>query len=219
MKIVIFGGSGFVGQGLTQHLAQDKNNEIIIISRYAHTHNISNTNIRWFISDISNDFKWHDAISEADWVIDCIGILLPNPLKKQNYYTASTRPAQIIVNYLASLKMQQPQFIFVSAKKIPWFMYGYAKSKLTIERDIRDKLLVSKTTIIYPTIIYDKSRSYSIWLANLIHLTRHIPWINQLTKDYQPINRSLLASQIATIMQKKASFLTTRSYNPYKELF
>lgn len=219
MKIVIFGGSGFVGQGIVNQLAQDKSKQITIISRSKQNKNYEKNNITWFVSDISNDTNWQTVVNEADWVIDCIGILLPNPLKNQSYYSASTKPAEIIINYLASLKENQPRFLFVSAKKIPWPMVGYANSKATIEDAIHTKLPATKSTIIYPTIIYDKSRNYSLWLAKLVHLTAPIPLVKKITKNYQPINRKLLVKQIEQVINEKPSFITTRSYNPYKELF
>ncbi|HEY0222178.1 MAG TPA: NAD(P)-dependent oxidoreductase [Lactovum miscens] len=209
MKIVIFGGSGFIGESLVKTLSQEANAEIVVISRRPQYKYQTLPNVKWLVSSVTEDTSWQTTVKEADWVIDCIGILLPNPFKKQNYQSASINPALKLIHFIA--KCQKPKFIFVSAKKIPFFISPYFKAKLRVETEIID-FLADRGQAIYPTIVYDQPKQRNWTTAQLILFANHWPLIKILVKDYLPIQRKILSQEVVKILNGQNSYLSKRNY-------
>nr|WP_243465371.1 NAD-dependent epimerase/dehydratase family protein [Oenococcus oeni] len=83
MKIVVFGGSGFIGQKLLEILVE-RGHDIISVSRHGRPDSLTEKwadKITWVSSDILNDHEWQKYVKDADWIIDSVGILFENPKK------------------------------------------------------------------------------------------------------------------------------------------
>lgn len=165
MKVVIFGGSGFLGQGIVLELKNKNDVFVTIVSRKDAPDNLAD-NVSWVKSDMMSDENWQSSVDDADWVIDCVGILLPT---KVSYKEGIFNPAKRIVNYLETFEFEnRPKFMYISAKKVPSIMYGYKNSKQKVEKLIKI-VLEEKYKIIYPAVMYDKTRPYSVFLALMIN--------------------------------------------------
>ncbi len=69
MKIVIAGGSGFIGTYLAKYFA-DKGNEIIILSRSSHP---TKNNIKYILWDAKSLGTWKDVLENSDILINLSG--------------------------------------------------------------------------------------------------------------------------------------------------
>lgn len=200
MKIVIFGGSGFLGQAICTQLIKSEKNEVVIISRSTEPE-IVPAGVTWVQSDIKSDVKWQVALENAAWVINCIGILLPS--KQQSYHDGIVMPAQIIINYLISLPQQErPKLMYISAKKVPFFLSGYRKAKQQVER-LMQILPASDQMIVYPPMMYGKARPSSVVMALMMNTAALLPGIDKLMVDYVPIKREAMAEEIVNRIDLK----------------
>lgn len=210
MKIVIFGGSGFLGSAIKTQLAKDKNNQITIISRHEKD-NFEDENVDWLVSDVLRDANWHRVVQTADWVIDCIGILLPSWRKQITYQDGIIKPAARIIDYLLTLPAEKrPQFMYISAKAGPVFMEPYMHAKHEVEV-LTEQLLSNQVTIIYPPVIYHPSRRYSVVVALLMNIGLMLPGTSNLANNYAPIKRSKVVNEIVNVLNGQESTLTQRS--------
>lgn len=209
MKVVIFGGSGFLGKGIVSELLKDESNDITIISRHAKP-NDTVAKLNWVKSDLLRDANWHQSVQDADWVIDCIGILFPNIKKGITYRKGIFRPAQVIIDFLVTLPIDaRPKFMFISANRGPFFMAPYMHAKRQVEQ-LTDKLVSDQVKIVYPTVMYDKSRPYSVMMALGMGILTLIPGINILMRGYEPMKRSRVSKEIAKLLCGEKSFIAAR---------
>lgn len=209
MKVVIFGGSGFLGTGLVTQLLKDPANEITIISRHAKPTN-ETADVTWVKSDLTRDAHWHASVQAADWVIDCIGILLPNWKRHVTYRNGIFRPAQVIIDYLSILPIERrPKFMFVSANRGPFFMAPYMRAKHQVE-ELTNKLNQAQVKIVYPTVMYDRSRPYSVFMALGMGFLTLIPGINYLMRGFEPMKLTHVTAEIVKLLHGEKSFIAAR---------
>ncbi|CAH0416433.1 NAD-dependent epimerase/dehydratase family protein [Periweissella fabaria] len=209
MKVVIFGGSGFLGTGLVTQLLKDPANEITIISRHDKPDSQPKT-VAWVKSDLLRDANWHQSVQAADWVIDCIGILLPNWKHHVTYRNGIFRPAQVIIDFLTILPIEsRPKFMFISANRSPFFMAPYMHAKRQVEQ-LTTKLPAEQVKIVYPTVMYDRSRPYSVVMALGMGILTLIPGIKMLMRGFEPMKRSQATSEIVKLLHGEKSFIAAR---------
>ncbi|AFT82192.1 NAD-dependent epimerase/dehydratase family protein [Leuconostoc carnosum] len=201
-KIVIAGGTGFVGQGIIQQLSPEFF-EVHSLSRHPFSSHAKDQTF-YHAVDLSNPTEWQHIVADADWIIDAIGILLPNPIKKQNYQNSSYEPAKSIIDVLVA--EPTPKFLFISANTGPFFMKPYLNAKRAVENEAK-KRLASRAYFVYPGIIFDKAR-YSSYLPGLF-LT-YLSWIKYFN-NLRPISRRDFATNIENILLGKKSTLQQRS--------
>lgn len=197
-KIIIVGGTGFVGQGIISEL----NSELFDIhsfSRHGATET-SNRKATYHSVNLSKLDEWESFIHDADWIIDAVGILLPNPLKNQTYENSSLKPAQQIIDVL--VKETRPKFLFISANAGPFFMKPYLKAKRSVE-DYMQENISGRSFVVYPGIIYDKARKSSYYPAIALTYLSSISYF----KKFRPIKRSDFSKNIQKILNGKPSSL------------
>ncbi len=85
-KVVIAGGTGFVGQGIIQQLDPTQY-DVHSLSRHVY-HPHTNDKTTYHVVDLSDTPSVLAIIQDADWVIDAVGILFPNPIKNKIITTA-----------------------------------------------------------------------------------------------------------------------------------
>lgn len=209
MNITIFGGSGFIGQKLSEVLT-NKGHNVTSISRKGKPADLSDAwakKVHWFRSDILNDIYWHKALQEADWVIDTIGILFEHPRKKITYDRFILTPVQLILDYL-NTHNPSAHFLFISANSAPFPLRKYMDAKLQAEQLIKEN--AQPHIIIYPSLVVDKKRYFSVISAFGITFLKGIPGIKKLTTGYDLISRENLAAEIANVIEGKNSLYTQR---------
>lgn len=209
MQITIFGGSGFIGQKLSEELI-NRGHHVTSISRSGKPSDLTtpwSQKVLWLRSDILTDDHWHSAVHNADWVIDAIGTLRENPSKNITYERFILEPVRIILAYL-NTQATPAKFLFLSANSAPSPLRKYMNAKLQAEQLIKEQTI--KSVIIYPSLVVNKKRFSSVIGAFFINLLKKIPGIKKLTTGYDPISREKLAIEIANILEGKISPYTHR---------
>lgn len=205
-KIIVVGGTGFVGQGVLSAL-NNKNFELHSLSRHQFIPSDATDQVTYHAADLNKPGEWQDLLREADWVVDAVGILLPNPFKHINYQNSSVQPAQRILDVLATT--HQTKFLFVSANATPFFLNAYLRAKLTVEHSAK-ALLNDRAYNVYPGIVYDKSRIYSYIPAIILVTLQRIPGLKFLQR-YRPVSRKTFAIEVEHILKGKESALLKRN--------
>ncbi|EOL45185.1 NAD(P)H-binding protein [Enterococcus caccae] len=209
MQITIFGGSGFIGQKLAEELVTRGHN-VTSISRKGKPADLSSSwseKVHWFHSDILNDTYWHQVVQKSDWVIDTIGILFEHPRKKITYDRFILTPVQLILDYL-NTHNPSAHFLFISANSAPFPLRKYMDAKLQAEQLIKEN--PQHHVIIYPSLVVDKQRYFSVISAAMIRSLKGIPGIKKLVRSYDPISREKLAIEISNVIEGKTSAYTQR---------
>lgn len=205
-KIIVVGGTGFVGQGILSAL-NNKGFELHSLSRHQFIPTDATDQVTYHAADLNKAGEWQDLLKEADWVVDAVGILLPNPFKHINYQNSSVQPAQRLLDVLATT--HQTKFLFVSANATPFFLNAYLRAKLYVEHSAK-ALLNDRAYNVYPGIVYDKSRIYSYIPAIILVTLQHIPGLKFLQR-YRPISRKTFAIEVENILNGKESALLKRN--------
>lgn len=198
IKVVIAGGTGFVGQGIIQLLSPEKF-EIHSLSRHDYVSRPTDKTI-YHVVDLANSSDLHNIIADADWVIDAVGILLPNPIKGVTYRNSSYEPAKYLIDQL--IKQTNANFLFVSANSDPFFMKPYLNAKRAVEK-LMNQSLSGRAYIVYPGIIYDKSRLSSFIPGILLSHLVKVPYFKKL----RPISRQSFSLEIQRILNGQHSHL------------
>ena len=131
MKIVIFGGSGFIGTALCKELIF-RNHSVTAISRSGRPNKLTEdwaNNVHWLHSNILNDTIWQAYVQNADWVIDAIGILKEKPTKNITYERFIIDPVRQISTFL-NTQETPAKFLFLSANAAPFPFKKYMTAKL-----------------------------------------------------------------------------------------
>ncbi|MBZ1513677.1 NAD-dependent epimerase/dehydratase family protein [Leuconostoc mesenteroides] len=205
-KIIVVGGTGFVGQGILSVL-NNKDFELHSLSRHQFIPTDATDQVAYHAADLNKPGEWQDLLREADWVVDAVGILLPNPFKHINYQNSSVQPAQRLLDVLATT--HQTKFLFVSANATPFFLNAYLRAKLTVEHSAK-ALLNDRAYNVYPGIVYDKSRIYSYIPAIILVTLQRIPGLKFLQR-YRPVRRKTFAIEVENILNGKESALLKRN--------
>lgn len=163
--------------------------------------------VTYHAADLNKPGEWQDLLREADWVVDAVGILLPNPFKHINYQNSSVQPAQRLLDVLATT--HQTKFLFVSANATPFFLNAYLRAKLTVEHSAK-ALLNDRAYNVYPGIVYDKSRIYSYIPAIILVTLQRILGLKFLQR-YRPVSRKTFAIEVENILNGKESALLKRN--------
>lgn len=205
-KIIVVGGTGFAGQGILSAL-NNKDFELHSLSRHQFGPTDATDQVTCHAADLNKPGEWQDLLREADWVVDAVGILLPNPFKHINYQNSSVQPAQRLLDVLATT--HQTKFLFVSANATPFFLNAYLQAKLTVEHSAK-ALLNDRAYNVYPGIVYDKSRIYSYIPAIILVTLQRIPGLKFLQR-YRPVSRKTFAIEVENILNGKESALLKRN--------
>lgn len=201
-KVVIVGGTGFVGQGFINNFSSDLF-ELHSLSRHAFVSDKDDTTI-YHAVNLDKPEQWQAIVADADWVIDAVGILFPNPLKQQTYQRNSVTPAKQLI---AILQIEtKPKFLFVSANTGPFFMKPYLKAKLTVEA-LAKTTLGQRAFMVYPGIIFDKDRQSSYFPGVMIKKYDRFSYFNHL----RAISRSEFSAEVEQILLGNASPLLKRT--------
>ncbi|MBO0441029.1 NAD(P)H-binding protein [Candidatus Enterococcus ikei] len=209
MKITIFGGSGFIGQKLTEELVS-RGHLVTSISRSGQPADLTESwaqKVLWISSDILQDSHWQPYVHEADWVIDTIGILFEKRKKGITYERFILTPVQTILSYLNE-DHSHAQFLFLSANNAPFPLRRYMDAKLQAEQLIKEQ--AEQSVIIYPSLVVDKKRFSSVISAFFIDVLKKIPGLRKVVQGYDPISREVLAHEIANVIEGKPSPYTHR---------
>lgn len=151
MKLLILGGSGFLGQELIQ-AAIKEGNDVTYLSRHSGNGAIfSHPKVTYLKGDIFHALSC-DKEQTYDCVIDCVGTIHPKYLQSLN--VDATKEA-IILSQNLSIK----HFVYISANSgFP----SYLRSKEKAERMVKEK--ASSYLIVKPGLLFGPKRPMSLLL-------------------------------------------------------
>ncbi|HCM89539.1 MULTISPECIES: hypothetical protein [Vagococcus] len=189
--LIIFGGSGFIGQGVCQEAI---NREIPVISISKHGKPteaelwMSSPLITWLSIDIFKDDSWKNYISSETSCINLIGIFFENKKKGLTY-------EKLIVqaNHLISEEAQfkHAPYLFLSAKVGP---FGYIEAKRKAEAELFQKN--NPTIIIRSGLVTTKKRPFVYTQGVVIKVAAHLPFIKKTATKAFPVPLKKLAVTI-----------------------
>lgn len=205
LKVILLGGSGFVGQGVLDQLAFDPHFEILSISRSGGTPILKKRYPRchWLKIDLQKQsVDWDQLLDQADWIVDLLGVLLAKDQK--TYQKLTLIPLLPLV--AAVKRSQQTKLLFVSAKTAPKALKNYLSVKRQTEQLLKRKL-GSRAVILYPSLIYQQQRKSTWILAHLLLFGQRIPPVAKYFKKWQPISRERFCQEVKKILLGADSWL------------
>ena len=194
LKVVLIGGSGFVGQGILDQLAFAPHCEILSISRSGGNPVLKKRYPRcqWLKIDLQKQsVDWNQLLEQADWVVDLLGVLLAKDQK--TYQKLTLTPLLPLV--AAVKRNQRTKLLFVSAKTVPRALKNYLTVKRQTEHLLKRKL-GKRAVILYPSLIYQRQRQSTWILAHLLLCGQKIPLAAKYFKKWQPISRERFCQEV-----------------------
>lgn len=185
--IVIFGGSGFVGQALCQE-AIKQNISVVSISKHGKPKKdalwMTHPLMTWVTADIFTEDSWKKYLDTATSCVNLIGILLENRKKGLTYDKMIVQANQLLSN---TAEEKNCPYLFLSAKGGP---SGYVAAKQQAESYLLNKK--NPTIIIRSGLIVTKKSPlrYSQGLA--IKFATHLPFIKDFAVKVYPTSLDCL---------------------------
>jgi len=195
-RVVIFGGSGFVGQSIAKQLAA-ADYQVISISRSGKPKQVEPwmEQVKWVRADVFTPTDWQEHVKSGDVLIDAIGLLVENKAKQLTYQRYHYELVKLMVTSLGS--SQPDLFIYVSAAHGLPFHQGYLYWKKQAEAFLEKQSF--PVAFIKPSLLYGEGRKYSRAMARMILFSKKLPIIQQalaLIKP-QPVEKVGVAVQQA----------------------
>jgi uncharacterized protein YbjT (DUF2867 family) len=184
-KILVFGGSGFIGSEVCKNAVLNQL-EVISISQMGHPPESDDwmEKVTWVQADIFNVKEWNSYLQEAKAVVHCIGIVKEYPEKGVTYDRINGETAIILAKEAA--KAGVPKMCFMSAAlKPPRISDHYLTAKREAEKVI--KSLNIGYAIFRPGPIYGKRQPMAAWQRTVINLLAKFPLPTDFFKKARPI--------------------------------
>lgn len=199
-RVIIFGGTGFVGKHIVKRLAeagyliriftrnQDKASSLKLCGNLGQ--------ISVFEGDLSDEKSILKSMEECDVVINLIGILYET--RRCDFHTAHVKIAGRIAK-AAKIK-NVPMMIHFSAMGIENSKLSkYAQSKIEGEKVVVSEF--PKAIIIKPSLIFGKEDNFFNKFARLATILPFLPLIGEGTTKFQPICVTDLAEVVYRIIK------------------
>ena len=137
MKILVTGGSGFIGQHIVNELSENKNNQVIIFD-IAKPSFLLPDNVTYIDGDVCYKTSIDQAIQECEEVYDCAGVLGTHELVFQTERAIDTN-IKGAFNVIQSCLDHNVKRIFHPTKPIfkSYWENTYTISKITAENFVR----------------------------------------------------------------------------------
>ena len=196
-KVVIFGGSGFIGRSLVKLLLNNSFFVVVVCSNGAKAQNVlpQSNNLKINTLDIFNQEEVNNAVKNCDIVVNLIGKLYE--VKKGDFTNFHTKFTQILSK---ALKDGQ-QIIHISALAIEQSCATsiYAQTKLDGEGVIASQC--NNYTIIRPSIVFGEGDGFFGLFAKMAKFTPFLPLIGGGRALFSPIFVEDISGTILFIMQ------------------
>ena len=165
-QILLFGGSGFLGQSLLEQLASQD------VKVYAVTRKLTGDllqkktkSIEWIEADLYQPSEWNYLLEDIDVVIDLVGIVRDDLEKGLTYQHVIFEAAKTIADAMEDLKDET--FIYVSTNlNTNHTPEKYRQTKKETEDYLLNKAF--STVILRPVFMYGVSRPEKVALAEKI---------------------------------------------------
>lgn len=190
-QLVVFGGSGFVGQALC-HEAIKQNIKVISISKHGQPKKkklwMSHPLITWVSMDIFRDDAWKKYLDSSTVCVNLIGILFETKRKGLTYDKMIIRANHLIATDTARKNIP---YIFLSAKGGP---SGYVAAKKEAEKELLEKR--NPSTIIRSGLIVSKKNPLRYTQGLVIKVGNKLPLISEKANKVYPTSLNHLVHTI-----------------------
>lgn len=218
--LVIFGGSGFVGQGIIQ-LALSNDQPVISLSKHGRPRNNfplkDSPLMTWIAVDVLTETTWHPYLQNAQAVINLIGIIKETPAQGLTYDRMI-----VLANRLISQEVKkQPEipYLFLSASAGgPGIPQSYLLSKRRAENELTELTeLTNPVVIIRPGLVTSWQKPSTLVLGPLIYIASCLPLVGKAFKAVLPISRKQLSQCLYQQIETNTSQLidlTKKEFRP-----
>jgi uncharacterized protein YbjT (DUF2867 family) len=154
MKLVVFGGNGFIGRRVCRR-AVEAGHEVTSVARSGPPASDQRGpwggDVRWLAADVFAPQEWRSALDGVDAVVHSIGIADESPSEGVTFERVNGDSA--IITALESERAGADRFVFVSSATTPPMVRdAYLTAKRRAERAISD--LDMTTAVLRPGAVY-----------------------------------------------------------------
>lgn len=196
-RVIIFGGSGFVGQALSK-AALSKHDQVISISRSGKPRQDESwmNQVKWISADVFQPAEWEEIIQPKDHIIDAIGILFEKKTKGVTYEKVHYQAAKQIAE--VAKKKGVHSVVYLSATIGLPFFPAYLQQKQRAEQVILEN--IPSAIIVKPNLMYGPQRKGTIQLAKVILAVKKIPFIPYSLKRITPEKVEVVAKEVIQLL-------------------
>jgi uncharacterized protein YbjT (DUF2867 family) len=200
-KILIIGGTGFLGKYILQRLAKEKA-DITIASRNAESHLELKTagslgQVKLENLNIENRVELERLVSENEVIINCVGILYER--KRNQFAQYHTKFPELLGGICKEHKIRS--LIHISALGVDKVCNSkYSSSKHKGEEAILDQF--PEAVILRPSVVFGTEDNFFNKFAQMASISPFLPLIAGGTTRFQPIYVADLAEAIFRILDR-----------------
>ena len=167
MKILVTGGSGFIGRAVCA-LAVERGLTVTSLSRHGAslpTHTPLLERVTWLRGSVFDEQALASALQGVGAVVHCVGIGRERPGKDESFKRVNGDSAIAVAN--AAKMVSVPIFVFLSAgEKPPWAHEEYLSSKRRAEVALAK--LAERLVILRPGLVYGPEKRLASFAAGLL---------------------------------------------------
>lgn len=200
-RIIIFGGTGFIGKYIVERLANAEYFIKVFTSKTNSSELHKNTKqITTVQGSIWNEQLLLQNIAECDIVINLIGIL--NETKQYTFHSVHVEIAERIAKAATAKKV--PMMIHFSSMGVENHKLSkYAKSKVDGEKAVASAF--PKAIIIKPSVVFGKEDKFFNKFAKLATILPFLPLVGGGNTQFQPVYVEDIAELVYQIIINKCS--------------
>jgi NADH dehydrogenase len=184
-KVIVFGGSGFVGKHITKKLVEAG---YVVTIPTRNPDNISHLkllgdNVKPVTVDINNYYQVNQLVSQQNMVVNCIGILYPT---QNNSFSQIHSKFPLILSGIIKQYDHIKSYVHLSAIGADYKSSSqYAQSKGYGEVAVMAN--IKYATILRPSIIFGREDNFINLFANMAKFSPFLPAIGGGKTKFQPI--------------------------------
>jgi NADH dehydrogenase len=166
MKVLVTGGTGYVGRALADKLLKQGHDVRLLVRRKSAYKVPTSSDYEVFLGDVLDSHACLRAVDGCDAVVHLIGIIREYPKEGTTYVAMHTEATFNVLD--ATRRMGVERFVHMSAlgarADAP---SGYHKSKFEAESLVRDSKL--RWTIFRPSVIFGRDSEFIQQMVDLVH--------------------------------------------------
>ncbi|MEM9664113.1 MAG: NAD-dependent epimerase/dehydratase family protein [Bacteroidota bacterium] len=186
MKLLVTGGTGFIGSQICR-LAAESGHTVISIARRGRP-NVSDpwTHwVHWRAADVFDTTSWAADLEGCDAVIHCVGVVQEDPKAGVTFERLNGDSLVAVAD--AAQAHGVPKIVFVSAAHLPPFVSDrYLFAKRRAEAYLR-QLEGVDYAVLRPSLVYGAERPPTVPLARLAEGMAQLPFVGHLVGDVLPL--------------------------------
>lgn len=208
MKLLVTGGSGFIGRAVCRRAIAD-GNDVVSVSRSGRPPGLDGWagEVEWIAADVFDPSAWREHLRECSAVVHSIGIIGEAPAEGVTFERVNGDSA--ILSALEAERAGVERFVFVSSSNTPPLVRdAYIEAKRRAERSIAG--LDLGTVVLRPGPVYGPDQPHFPRAVNAALRTMdRVPGLGRLLGEDRPLPVGRVAEAVyaAAIGDADAAFL------------